>query len=146
MAKVEQCHPSAPIPYKTLTLAYSAVLASICLVPHDLAFKVTALLCAVTTTFTILNKVCIFFWQFYKKKNVNDKCLLSPPTTYLRFVLFQLNYRPIAVFLLAVASVILNTFAVGFYFSSFKYAVIVSPLICMAQAFLTLPFKIRVVQ
>ena len=61
MEKVEQCHPSAPIPYKTLTLAYSTVLASVCLVPHDLAFKVTAFLCAVTTTFTILNKVCVFF-------------------------------------------------------------------------------------
>ena len=60
MEKVEQCHPSAPIPYQTLTIAYSAVFASVFLVPYDLAFKVAAFLCAVTTTFTIFNKVCIF--------------------------------------------------------------------------------------
>ena len=45
------------------------------------------------------------------------------------------------VFLLAVASVILNTYAVG-YGLSFKYAVICSPILTMAQAFLTLPFRL----
>ena len=53
----------------------------------------------------------------------------------------KLRLRPSSVFLLAVAGVILNTYAVG-YALSFKYAVIVSPLIAVTQAFLTLPFKV----
>lgn len=53
----------------------------------------------------------------------------------------KLKLRPSSVFLLAMAGVILNTYAVG-YSMSFKYAVIVSPILAMAQAFLTLPFKV----
>lgn len=53
----------------------------------------------------------------------------------------KVRLHPASVFLLAVASVILNTYAVG-YGLSFKYAVIVSPILAMAQAFLTLPFRV----
>jgi hypothetical protein len=53
----------------------------------------------------------------------------------------KLELRPSSVFLLAMAGVILNTYAVG-YAISFKYAVVISPLLSMVQAFLTLPFKV----
>lgn len=111
MEEVEQCPPSAPMPYKTLVLTYFSVLVAVVLVPHNLVFKVAAFLCTITTLLTIYNKV---------------------------------NYNPLAVFLMAMACVILNTFAVGA-IVSFKYAVIISPIISVAQAFLTLPFKIKYV-
>ena len=44
-------------------------------------------------------------------------------------------------FLLAEASMILNTYAVG-YALSFKYAVVISLLLAMTQAFLSLPFQV----
>jgi len=109
MKEVEECHPSTPMPYKTLIWTYLSVLVAVALVPNYLAFKVTAFLCTVTTLLTIFNKV---------------------------------NYTPLAVFLMAMACVILNTFAVGA-IVSFKYAVVISPIISVAQAFLTLPFKIK---
>ena len=59
--------------------------------------------------------------------------------------LLQLSFQPSAVFLLAVACVILNTYAVGVVVP-FKYAVIISPILCVGQAFLTLPFQIKAVQ
>lgn len=57
----------------------------------------------------------------------------------------KVRFRPSSVFLLAVASVVLNTYAVG-YGLPFKYAVVVSPILAMAQAFLTLPFKVESVK
>lgn len=57
----------------------------------------------------------------------------------------KVKLRPSSVFLLAVAGVILNTYAVG-YGLPFKYAVIVSPVLAMTQAFLTLPFKVESVK
>jgi hypothetical protein len=50
------------------------------------------------------------------------------------------NSRPSSVFLLAVASVILNTYPVD-YALSFKYAVVILPLMAMTRAFLSLPFQ-----
>ena len=44
-------------------------------------------------------------------------------------------------FLLAVASVIFDTYAAG-YALYFKYAVVISPLLAMTQAFLSLPFQV----
>ena len=58
----------------------------------------------------------------------------------ISLTLFSIS-RPSSVFLLAVASVILNTYAVG-YALSFKYAVVISPLLAMIQAFLSLPFQV----
>ena len=53
----------------------------------------------------------------------------------------KLKLRPSSVFLLAMASVILNTYAIG-YAVTFKYAVVLSPLLSMIQAFLSLPFRV----
>jgi len=58
MKEVEECHPSTPMPYKTLIWTYLSVLVAVALVPNYLAFKVTAFLCTVTTLLTIFNKVC----------------------------------------------------------------------------------------
>ena len=58
----------------------------------------------------------------------------------ISLTLFSIS-RPSSVFLLAVASVILNTYAVV-YALSFKYAVVISPLLAMIQAFLSLPFQV----
>ena len=68
--------------------------------------------------------------------------ILCAFTTFLA-VYSKLTLRPTSVFLLAVASVILNTYAVG-YGLSFKYAVVISPLLAMVQAFLSLPFQVQV--
>ena len=93
----EEAPPSAPPGYKTLTLAYAAVLSVVFIIPAALTRNVAAVLCAIITILAIYNK---------------------------------LKLKPWSVFLLAVASVILNTYAVG-YAMSFKYAVIVSPLLSM---------------
>lgn len=53
----------------------------------------------------------------------------------------KLKLQPSSVFLLTMASVILNTYTIG-YAMPFKYAVVASPLLAMTQAFLTLPFKV----
>ena len=68
--------------------------------------------------------------------------ILCAFTTFLA-VYSKLSLRPTSVFLLAMASVILNTYAVG-YGLSFKYAVVISPLLAMVQAFLSLPFQVVV--
>lgn len=61
-------------------------------------------------------------------------------TTFLA-VSQKVKLQPWSVFLLAVASVILNTYAVG-YGLAFKYAVVASPTIAMVQAFASLPFQV----
>ena len=73
--------------------------------------------------------------------------VIVKPASILCFIVtllamyYKIRLHPASVFLLAVASVILNTYAVG-YGLSFKYAVICSPILTMAQAFLTLPFRL----
>ena len=57
-------------------------------------------------------------------------------------VFYKLKLNPASIYFLALSCVVLNTFTCGLVFP-FKYAVLTSPIVSLAQAFLTLPFALR---